>query len=357
MAEEEEDAEDILKGIRDLLQKERKEKDAPVFYMTYPVDGSKKTITEGTTEINFYDGEVHLANGSDEFLTDTLQARGLDFVRSLFIETNKEIKLGLDDKSKYPVPADGLFAIGHQTFQRASLTATEDTKITLWASTNEEALLAWIRYRLKLEPISIFPQQLYYLQSFGSEDYTFDKAYTHGMFRQPQPTNLDKHETEQTLLDYKKSSNITATSSTEVISDFEFILKEARKADTVIEGPCAIGLQLRIRSDGALATTTLDKVRVNLYKRDSSGNDTVIIENREYEWDTAQTHAANSWDDKIGAKIHENITKTTLKKDDKLVLKIDVFAHVSAAGTNMAARLYFSRGSSESYVYLPIDEK
>ena len=358
MAEEvePEEAEDILADIRSLLQKERKEKVASVFYFTYPVDGTKKTITEGTTEINFFDGEVHLAAGSDEVLTDTLQRRGLDFVRSLFIETDKEIKVNLDDKSKYPVPADGLFALGHQTFQRASLTATEDTKITLWASTNPEALLAWIKYRLKIEPISIFPQQLYYLQSFGSEDYTFDKAYTHGLFRQPQPTNLDQHATEQSSLDYHESANLTNTASAEVISDKEYILKEARKADTVIEGPCEIGLQLRIRGDGTYETS-LDKVRVNLYKRDLSGNDTAIISNLEYDFDTAPTHSADSWDEKIGIKLHSNITKTTLKSADKLVLKVEVFAFVdNASATDNKVRLYFSRGSGESYLYLPKDE-
>ena len=66
MAEEvEEEVEDILKGIRDLLQKEREEKDN-VFEITYPPEGGTKTITAGNTELNLYTGEVFLADGTEE---------------------------------------------------------------------------------------------------------------------------------------------------------------------------------------------------------------------------------------------------------------------------------------------------
>lgn len=206
--------------------------------------------------------------------------------------------------------------------------------------------------------VPLFLQQLYYLQSFGSDSYTFDKAYTHGMFRDPQPTNLDAHATEQTLLDYKVSSNITNTTSAEVITDFEFILEEPNKADMVIEGPCTIGMQLRIRGDGTYETS-LDKVRLTLFKRDTSGNDVATsLENKDYEFGTAITHSADSWDDMVAIKLRDSITKTTLKKADRLVLRVEVFAHVdNVSATDNLVRIYFSRGSAESYVYIPISEK
>ena len=207
------------------------------------------------------------------------------------------------------------------------------------------------------KPISVMPHVLYYLQSLCSRDYTHDKSYDHALLDHPQPTNLDKHETEQSLLDYKESSNITATSESEEITNYEFIQIEKRKADTTINGTAEIGLQLRIRGDGTYITT-LDKVRVNLYKRTTGGVDTALITDKEYDFDTGPTHSADSWDDKIGIKIHEDITKTTLDKDDRLVLRIEVFAHVNnASATDNKVRLYFSRGSGESYLYLPVDEK
>lgn len=203
---------------------------------------------------------------------------------------------------------------------------------------------------------SFFKQVLFYLQSFGSENYTHDQAYTHGMFRSPQPTNLDLHATEQTLLDYKESLNITGTSEAEVISDFEFVMPEARERETIIQGPCEIGLQLRIRGDGTY-TTYLTKVRINLFKRTSAGVDTAIITDAEFDLDTEVSHSADSWDDMIGIKLHSAITETVLLAADRLVLRVDVFGYVSnASATDNKIRLYFSRGSAESYMYLPIDE-
>ena len=133
MAEEEEEAEDILADIRSLLQKEREEKEN-IYEITYPPEGSTKTITEGTTELNFLTGEVFLADGTEEFLTDTLQRRGLDYVRNLLIETSEKLDISLDDKSKYTIPAGGLLSLGTKKFQRLSLKATENTKIKVVAS-------------------------------------------------------------------------------------------------------------------------------------------------------------------------------------------------------------------------------
>jgi len=206
---------------------------------------------------------------------------------------------------------------------------------------------------------STFDQILFYLQSFGSEDYTHDQAYTHGMFRNPQPANLDQHAVEQSLLDYKESLNISGAGSTteaEVITDFEFVCKDTIKKNLIIQGPAEIALQLRIRGDGTY-TTYLDKVRINLFKRTAAGADTALIANAEYDFDTAVSHSADSWDDKVGIKLHPLIAATTLLTTDKLVLRVEVFGHVSnASATDNKIRLYFSRGSSESYIYLPVYE-
>jgi len=202
-----------------------------------------------------------------------------------------------------------------------------------------------------------FPHRvLLYLQSFASEDYSFDQSYALGLFRSPQPTNLDTHSTDQADLDYKESANITATSETEVLQDIEFILSEPRLHDSIIEGLCDIGLQLRIRADGTY-TTYLSKVRVSLYSRDQSGNDTAILSNKTYTLDTPVSHSADSWDDMVAIKFHENIARTVVPDDNRLVLRVEVFGYVSdASATNNKVRLYFSRGSAESYILLPIIE-
>lgn len=208
----------------------------------------------------------------------------------------------------------------------------------------------------KEEIETILPQRLYYLQSLGSLDFVHDKAYTHAILRTPQPTNLDKHEAGQSLLDYKESSNITDIETAEVITDFEFIDIEDRKGDTIVFGPFMVGLQLRIRGDGTY-TTFMDSVRVTLFSRTSAGSDTTIFTST-FTWDTAPSHSADSWDDKVGAALRGNIPKKyTIDKNSRLVLRVEVFAHASSASaTDNLVRLYFSRGSSESYIYLPMDE-
>ena len=197
---------------------------------------------------------------------------------------------------------------------------------------------------------------LLYLQSFASEDYSFDKSYSYGLFRSPQPSNLDKHETEQSGLDYVESSNITNTSEDEILGDIEFILSEARLRELVLEGTAEIAAQLRICADGTY-TTYLTKVRANLFRRDSDGNDTAILSNKIYDFDTNVSHSADGWDDKVAIKIHADISRAVVPQDERLVLRLEVFGYVSnASASNNKCRLYFSRGSTDSYLILPVIE-
>ena len=141
MAEEvEEDVEDILKGIRDLLLKEREEKDK-VFEITYPPEGGTKTITAGTTEINLYTGEVFLED-SEEKTSQSLRSYGVEYARSLFIDTTKAIVLQLDDGGKHTVEKLETILWNHlKPFQRIMITATESTNIKVVASTDPNMVL------------------------------------------------------------------------------------------------------------------------------------------------------------------------------------------------------------------------
>ena len=140
MAEEEEEVEDILKGIRDLLLKEREERDK-VFEIIYPPQGGTKTITAGTTEINLYTGEVFLED-SEEKISQSLRSYGVEYARSLFIETTKAIVLQLDDGGKHTVEKlETILWNNLKPFQRLSITATESTNIKVVASTDPNMVL------------------------------------------------------------------------------------------------------------------------------------------------------------------------------------------------------------------------
>lgn len=142
MAEEvEEEAEDILADIRSLLQKERKEKDE-VYEILYPAQGGTKTITEGTTEINLFTGEVFLANDTEEKVSQSLRSCGVEYARSLFIETTTQIVLQLDDGGKHTVEKLETILWNHlKPFQRISITAAESTNIKVVASTDPNMVL------------------------------------------------------------------------------------------------------------------------------------------------------------------------------------------------------------------------
>ena len=132
---EEEAAEDILKEIRDAL------KESPTFEITYPAQGGTKTITAGNTEINLYTGEVFLED-SEEKVSQSLRSYGVEYARSLFIETTKAIVLQLDDGGKHTVEKLETILWNHlKPFQRISITATESTNIKVVASTNPNMVL------------------------------------------------------------------------------------------------------------------------------------------------------------------------------------------------------------------------
>ena len=141
MAEEEEEAEDILADIRSLLKKEREEKEK-VYEIIYPPEGGAKTITAGTTEINLYTGEVFLADGSEEKVSQSLRSYGVEYARSLFIYTNKAIVVQLDDRGKYTIAASRRFLRNYiPPFQRITITATENTTIKMIVSTDPRTMI------------------------------------------------------------------------------------------------------------------------------------------------------------------------------------------------------------------------
>ena len=142
--EEEEEAEDILKGIRDLILKEREERDK-VFEITYPPEGGEKEITE-TLEINVYTGDAY-ADGTEEHLSNSLKSVGTQYAQSVVIDADKPIIVQLDDSGKRTVDADKIYAKSHTKFQRVLIEVSGSTKIKFWASTSPDATLEYTKAR------------------------------------------------------------------------------------------------------------------------------------------------------------------------------------------------------------------
>jgi hypothetical protein len=107
-------------------------------YITWPANGTKKTVTVGTLVIDFLTGEVTLADGSTEQTSNRLENTDFDEVKSLSVDVNKSATITLDSGGKYPIGANQLFSIERQKFRTAYIEISETTEVTVWASTNIE---------------------------------------------------------------------------------------------------------------------------------------------------------------------------------------------------------------------------
>lgn len=108
-------------------------------YFTYPRDGTKKTVGKGTTMIDFWEGIVVLPDGTEEFVSDKLEAYGEEYIRSFQIDTNEDIVIWLDGFGKKPIDKDDIHLATHQEFRRLYIQTTQDTQVHVWASTSAEA--------------------------------------------------------------------------------------------------------------------------------------------------------------------------------------------------------------------------
>lgn len=88
-----------------ILKLDRHFKEENVVQITYPKEGGYKTIPAGSSAsvIDFYTGDVILADGTKDELETSLQTESLDYIRSLSIESSENITLRFDRKNRVPV--------------------------------------------------------------------------------------------------------------------------------------------------------------------------------------------------------------------------------------------------------------
>jgi len=206
------------------------------------------------------------------------------------------------------------------------------------------------------KPVSLLPSVMLYAQTLGSETYSHDTSYSLCLVRNPQSISFETLSLNQSAYDYAESSSITSLKETEVITDTEFIMIDKRKARTVINGTIEMTSSVRLLGDDTY-TTYIDKINMHLLKRDSSGNDTQIVFGS-YEWSTAPSTSAAVWSDLITATVRVDTSENvSLLSTDRLVYRIEVFGHVdSASASDNKIRLYYTRGTDQTFVFVPVDE-
>lgn len=157
---------EILGEIRSMSFTPREKREFT--YLTYPADGTKKSIGKGTMVVDFLAGEVILPDGTKEYVSSSLRAYEEPLMRSVFVETDKEIKVQLDEYGKYPVDADDFFLMTWTNFTRLTIYTTETTEVAVEACTNPEAVLKKVMTRAVRGVINTYNRRLDPVGEFGT---------------------------------------------------------------------------------------------------------------------------------------------------------------------------------------------
>ena len=114
-------------------------------YITYPADGSKKTVEKGTLVVDLFTGEVTLPDGTVEHTSLFLDNMGFDVAKKLTLDTDKNVTLSLDSGGKYEVEGGEIELTVKQGFRIVYIETTEETELNVWVSTDIESGLKTTR--------------------------------------------------------------------------------------------------------------------------------------------------------------------------------------------------------------------
>ena len=133
-------------GISSLvsLAKEKQARELKIVFFTYPYDGTQVALSAGVTEINFAVGTVKDTAGTVTNLQHSLNSEAKDFLRSLYINTDKPIKVQLGTGDIIFCDAEKDLQATYMEFTKLKITTTETTYLSLLACTNPEAILTLV---------------------------------------------------------------------------------------------------------------------------------------------------------------------------------------------------------------------
>ncbi len=126
-----------------ILKLDRHFKEENVVQITYPKEGGYKTIPAGSSAsvIDFYTGDVILADGTKDELETSLQTESSEYIRSLSIESSENITLRFDRKNRVPVTYGRIVRFKHIRVRVIEIFAAVGTGIKIWASTKPEGAI------------------------------------------------------------------------------------------------------------------------------------------------------------------------------------------------------------------------
>ena len=126
------------------LEEEKAERDLNIVFWTYPATGETITLSAGRTVLNFEDGTITDTSGEVTALYHSLRSEGKDFLRSLYVNSDKAIKVQMDTYDEIFVDEAKDFQGTYFQFKKVTITTTENTEVFLLACTNPEAILTLV---------------------------------------------------------------------------------------------------------------------------------------------------------------------------------------------------------------------
>lgn len=123
------------------IQKYQHKKNYEIFYITHPNDGTRATLTAGTTVLDFRHGTVKTAAGVVTKMSTSLELQKKDTMRSFAVNADKDIVVQLGEDDKVPVRTGTWFVMAYQQFEKVWITCTESAEILVAASTSPEPIM------------------------------------------------------------------------------------------------------------------------------------------------------------------------------------------------------------------------
>ena len=122
----------------------REERDLNIVFWTYPYTGATATLAAGVTTLNFEAGTIMDTSGTVTNMQHSLHSEGKDFLRSLYVNSDKAIKIQMDDSDQIFVDDAKDFQGTYFQFKRVRITCTENTNVFVLACSNPEAILTLV---------------------------------------------------------------------------------------------------------------------------------------------------------------------------------------------------------------------
>jgi len=203
-------------------------------------------------------------------------------------------------------------------------------------------------YTMKTQPRAVPKGFFLYCQELGDDSHTLpdgSTTTTYALLRRPLPTDAEASS------DYEEKA-VTDTSEAVQI-DRRFVLPDPLVDTLLLIGAAYAHITATVKGDGTYATY-ITKVTFDLETVDSNNTYTSFA-SKTITFSTAISTTSTSHQYHYIPALLE-ISQTEVPVTEEVVLRIRIYGYMDTGGTSQAIRLYYTRGSADSYVELPVLE-